>query len=77
MKLKDKLLENQELKAKNYYLEEANKQLKNRVLNEQKRQNDYIDSLKLQISDLNRKIQNFSDEKESALDYIMSLEKQN
>ncbi len=51
-KMREKGLEIEELKGKIKYFEESNQQLKNRVLNEQKRHEDYIKSLKTHIQQI-------------------------
>jgi hypothetical protein len=51
-RLREKGLEMEEMKGRLRYYEEKNQDLKNRLLNEQKRQDDYVNGLKGHIERL-------------------------
>ena len=47
----------EELKGRLKYFEQTNQDLRNRLMNEQKRQDDYVQSLKIHISQLTKEIE--------------------
>lgn len=55
-KIREKGLQIEELRGKIKYHEETNQELKNRLFNEQRRQDDYIMSLKRHIDSVSREI---------------------
>ena len=57
MRVREKGLELEEMKGRLKYLEESNQELKNRLLNEQRRQEDYISSLRGHLSEANFKLE--------------------